>query len=839
LLGGRSGGPTNLILWEGKVSDDTDEPGEVTGRDPLELLVERLAGSGLPANEQDLVLAAAISDEALRQCIGGDLPDRPRPDASPRRLPPATFLSGITVTGLRGVGETAEVALNPGPGMTLIVGRNGSGKSSFAEAIELALTGTSSRWSSRNKEWLEGWPNLHYSGERQVDLQLCIEGVPGDVTVRRTWPPGAGLEEAVAFAQRAGERRTTIAELGFDAALSTWRPFLSYNELGGLLEDGPSRLYDAISRVLGFEQWVEVERRLTVARKSLEDETKAARTEAESLRGLLGVLDDDRAIAVLAALPLRKPWDLPTIESHVVTGTEPATTSIETLQALAGLARLDEDQITRRAAALGRALEEAKTTAGTDAGRARQLAVLLQQALDVHALQPDGSCPVCGTSGVLTDTWRESALVQIAHLKTEAASADMAVTAVSTAVRDTRALFSAAPTAVIDMATGVDTAKLKDLWQLWSQAPDSPEDLLTHLAQSHELQAAITEVRDAARAELQRRQDLWKPIAAQLAAWLPGAKRSQASTDNAKHLKSAAEWVNEEINWLRNERFAPIAKQVQAVWERLRQTSSVSLDGVKLEGTKTRRHVSVSVSVDDAAGAALAVMSQGELHALALSLFLPRATLPESPFRFVVIDDPVQAMDAARVDGLALALSDVAATHQVVVLTQDERLPEAVRRLGLAARVLEVSRRDHSRVTVRVRNHPVDDYISDARAVCLTVDYPPEAIERVVPGLCRNAVEAACLEVARRHLLAAARSHLDVQDILTQTVKLKPRLALVLWDDPEKGNKVVGEIYRRWGQQYGDCLKYLDGAVHEVLGLDIKNLIKTSEQLAYKIMALP
>ena len=34
------------------------------------------------------------------------------------------------------------------------------------------------------------------------------------------------------------------------------------------------------------------------------------------------------------------------------------------------------------------------------------------------------------------------------------------------------------------------------------------------------------------------------------------------------------------------------------------------------------------------------VMSQGEVNALALSLFLLRARLPSSPFRFLVIDDP-------------------------------------------------------------------------------------------------------------------------------------------------------------------------------------------------------
>ena len=72
------------------------------------------------------------------------------------------------------------------------------------------------------------------------------------------------------------------------------------------------------------------------------------------------------------------------------------------------------------------------------------------------------------------------------------------------------------------------------------------------------------------------------------------------------------------------------------------------------------------MTVDGVAGAALGVMSQGELHALALSLFLPRATLAESPFRFVVIDDPVQSMDPARVDGLAKALEDIARTRQVL-----------------------------------------------------------------------------------------------------------------------------------------------------------------------------
>jgi wobble nucleotide-excising tRNase len=95
------------------------------------------------------------------------------------------------------------------------------------------------------------------------------------------------------------------------------------------------------------------------------------------------------------------------------------------------------------------------------------------------------------------------------------------------------------------------------------------------------------------------------------------------------------------------------------------------------------------------------VLSQGELHALALSLFLPRATVAESPFRFLVIDDPVQAMDATTVAGLARVLAETAVTRQVVVFTHDDRLVEVVQRLGLPATVLEVCRGDRSRVDVR------------------------------------------------------------------------------------------------------------------------------------------
>src|SRR4029079_6973510 len=202
--------------------------------------------------------------------------------------------------------------------------------------------------------------------------------------------------------------------------------------------------------------------------------------------------------------------------------------------------------------------------------------------------------------------------------------------------------------------------------------------------------------------------------------------------------------------------------------------SNVALGRIELAGAKGQRRVTLDVTVDGIPGAALGVMSQGELHSLALSLFLPRATLSESPFRFVVIDDPVQSMDPARVDGLARALEETAQTRQVIVFTHDERLPEAVRRLAIKSNNLRVTRRPKSVVEVRTALDPVQAHIEDALALVHTTDLPTDVLRRVVPGVCRSALEAAFITVIRRRRLAAGRQHTEVEEELKGAGKLTP-----------------------------------------------------------------
>ncbi len=88
--------------------------------------------------ERDPALDAAVKDvvlEALAQVVG-------QTDGLTETDSAATFLTAISVAGFRGVGPAARLDLYPAPGLMVVSGRNGSGKSSFAEALELALTGS-------------------------------------------------------------------------------------------------------------------------------------------------------------------------------------------------------------------------------------------------------------------------------------------------------------------------------------------------------------------------------------------------------------------------------------------------------------------------------------------------------------------------------------------------------------------------------------------------------------------------------------------------------------------------------------------------------------------------
>jgi hypothetical protein len=436
------------------------------------------------------------------------------------------------------------------------------------------------------------------------------------------------------------------------------------------------------------------------ARGVLDRRARDVKDERVRLVEELADIDDYRALRAKSLLSKSAP-DLAAV-GELALQDDRSLADIAALRTLTSLFIPPSADVTAATGRIRTTAERLATIRTSDTAQAGEIAALLRAVL-VHQANQECPCPVCGAETLDAD-WRQQATAKVERLERLTRELRQATESLAAAVGAARLLVAAAPAALDVAPAGIDLRAVRDAWHAWEQAGrvTDPAPLADALDTSHaRLAACLADLGRAAGAALARLDEVWRPMAVRLATWHHQAKRVADDAALLRDVRGAVDWLKQAGAALRDQRMAPFAARSQAVWEQLRQQGGIDLDAVRLTGTGTMRKVVLDVTVDGTAGAALSVLSQGELHALALSLFLPRATVAESPFRFLVIDDPVQAMDAATVAGLARVLAETAVTRQVVVFTHDDRLPEAVRRLGLPATVLAVCREEKSRVAVR------------------------------------------------------------------------------------------------------------------------------------------
>lgn len=810
-----------------------------TGIGLHELLFERVAADPtLSSTSADLVLAAVESEEALASVLNGGSTPPPAADvteATGPDGPSGIYLRSIRAQGFRGVGPAAALDVQPGPGLTVITGRNGSGKSSFAEAAELVLTGDNSRWRDRqtNKAlWVQGWRNLHASGPTEVEVDLVVQGHAGAATVRMSWDEGQGLGEDNWTVQRrtgqqAGKREPVTA--GWLAGIDVYRPFLSYGELGALLDKRPTELHEMLHGLLGLGVLDDARDRLKAARAPYDARAKAVKDTKQRVLAELATVDDPRARRVEELLGASRP-DLDALAEQLL-AEDADTDAIADLRAVVAIAVPTADEVAaagERIRAATRRLAEVGTTDATSAGA---VAALLQAALDHHSVHGDVSCPVCRT-GTLDAAWHGATATEIARLNRDAADLRAARAAAQTAVEDARRLVATVP-AVLRRALPVDTDAVRRAWSAWDDARGgAPDQLPEALRVAHaDLATAVDEVQTAAKRALVRLDETWRPVSSRLWAWHEDSTAAVQEAATVTHLRKADAWLRATAGELSDERMTPFATRSQEIWQQLRQESAVDLGGITLTGSGNQRKVRLDVTVDGSDTAALSVMSQGELHALGLSLFLPRATRDESPFRFVLIDDPVQAMDPAKVDGLARVLSEIATDRQVIVFSHDDRLADAVRRLPDAAHVYEVQRGTRSQVQVVPNHDPISRYLSDARAVISDRDMPDDLRREIVANCGRGALEAAAHAKVRRVRLGRGDAHADVDRALAAARTTHDKVTLAVFDDPARRSELLPHLARTGGWAAHTLQACKQGA-HSGLDGDLRTFVRRTRDLA-------
>ena len=128
--------------------------------------------------------------------------------------------------------------------------------------------------------------------------------------------------------------------------------------------------------------------------------------------------------------------------------------------------------------------------------------------------------------------------------------------------------------------------------------------------------------------------------------------------------------------------------------------------------------------------------------------------------------------------------------------------------------------------------------MQDARALAADDSLPPEVAARVVPGLCRTAVEAAFTEAIWRHQLRAGRRHEEIEDNLEAArVRLNPLAALALTGDASKGGEVLPKL-NAWGHRYADTYRTLNKGAHVAHDGDLRLLTGDAGNLVTKIRAM-
>jgi energy-coupling factor transporter ATP-binding protein EcfA2 len=224
-------------------------------------------------------------------------------------------LRSLTVTGFRGIGQPATLDLQPGPGLTVVVGRNGSGKSSFAEALEVLLTGELKRWDKLSAVWRQGWRSTHQPDQAEITAEVLMDGV-GPAEVRRAWPPGADFTGSSASVLVPGQKEEGLERLGWSRALADYPPFLSHSELEAFF-GSPSGLYELLASVLGLEDLTLAAARLAQARLAREHAFRDVKKKLPNLLVMLEDAGDERAGPILD--PLSRTWDL-TAAQQAATG---------------------------------------------------------------------------------------------------------------------------------------------------------------------------------------------------------------------------------------------------------------------------------------------------------------------------------------------------------------------------------------------------------------------------------------------------------------------------------------------------------------------------------------
>ena len=639
------------------------------------------------------------------------------------------LISKVEIRGHVGIGERPLILnLVPSTGIVFISARNGVGKTSSADAMRHVLSGGSSRLYDLTAE------NVHY-GQREIHVTVtdgrreAVIGCVGDGPV--TWD-GAGIPSE------------------WNSAYQRFRPVLLYPEISPMIER-PAELHDFLHGGLETEVLSDLLRRVDEVRAQGREAKKRVDDAFSSVKSLAGNGLSSEAYAKAVSF-----GELPSTEDYLtiraVIDTAPDRADDGLIPAWKVDAAVAETVIRR--------IEELQQAKSMMVPGALAVQQALESLLGIHSdeqqAQDSTVCPVCGADSI---DWREHARASLEELSKELHRVREAQRNLRIALDN---LDSSLPPPLTDpLRTSLVLHGLSQTVDSWDKAV-AEKRKLSEFSTETSIRALINHSAEAARSysEFKSSRDVENSAkgagmarAGQvIETWRKSVEENRSSIASGRLADALARWVDKAIKETRAALFEPIADEVIEIWGQLNADSDLVLTDVKLGGgSRAAKKVEFGLNVEGVAvppGAKTpSIMSTGQRNALSLATYFPRAAQKDSPFGFLVLDDPVQSFDSWRVRYLADRLRKIAETNQVIVLSHDERLWSELQRYGSIRQSIRLDRPQGNRSKVRVTEKSagillLDDLAGTINAEGRSPVGAPSAVSAMTLAMCRLALDA-------------------------------------------------------------------------------------------------
>lgn len=688
----------------------------------------------------------------------------------------------IRVSGYQGIAAKSplEIELDPTPGITVLHGANGSGKSSIADAIETALQGSPRVPMTGTGGKAPLWERVHCgrdSDEAIIDLELLSGRERLEIRCRLN-SASQPVEHDVTLYGDNASTRIDLSKTTWKSALAGHRPVFGYAAIERRIRIAKD-LQEFLDSLLAFGGCFDTfKQEVDRCGKKSKDAKTEWQNALRSAQRKVAEVDRERGQEDQLDLPAIV-W--PGVDDDVDTW----LLSTGLTESGTAIPEVTEEHYQHLVVAANEASEAliALEVAATTSLHAQLAGPLKQLHAAAREIGDKGlTCPVCATSDVNWFVVLTDSIDDLVDLTSTTETIQQKLGALRTATKKDLAIVHD----VLTARAQADSASLPGAFESEKFVALLDRDGLNATPEirsaTRELCAWIQSetwsaiVRDARRESNRQRQ--WRrarrsAVDEFVAVW----RHVGTDAREAAAWDSATNRFRELHHTLREDRTELLTTLTRARVQSLLSDADLSVMSMSVQGTKA------SIKIVDKANKemTLAMLSAGQRNALLLSPLL--AASGTGPFGFLVLDDPVHVLDQLRVDCLAAILHELSADRRIVVLTHDERLYENLRAREPTTEVRAVLRDPLTGVvTAPLRGAMWDELLTHAAEVLALPSALREGVTTsptdLVRGLCRQALDNALRQFVMRACVEQGHephAHVESLDAANRT---KDRLAL-------------------------------------------------------------